>query len=92
VIRPERLLADGERPAAAQLGVGVTALQALERGERVERARDLGMLRPQHALVDGEGAAEQRLGLSVAALRGARAPSAVRVAATSDGRRERPRR
>ena len=66
--RPERLLADVERADPEWLGLGVRALDLVERGEVIEAGRDVRMHRPQRLLADVERADIERLGFGVRAL------------------------
>ena len=47
MIAPERLLADRQRALEQRLGIGITLLPLIERGEIVQRGSDLRQMEPE---------------------------------------------
>ncbi len=64
----ERFLSDHQRPLVERLGVGISALAAVERSQVVQRLRDIAMVGTEGFLADRQRALEERLGLGVSAL------------------------
>ena len=66
--RPERLLADRQRPLVGRFRRLVAAQEVVQRGEIVEVGRDLGMFRPERHLADRQRPPVERLRPLVTAL------------------------
>jgi hypothetical protein len=63
-----RLLANGHRALQERFGVSVTILIAVERGQVVQRLRDVRMIGTDRFLSQGQRPLEQRLGFGVTTL------------------------
>jgi hypothetical protein len=70
MVRPQRLLADGQRTLVERLGLGVLPLVVIKHGQTVEAPGHIGMVLPQRRLPDGQRLLVQRLRLEEKRTRG----------------------
>ncbi len=68
MVGAQHFLRDRECAPEERVGLGVAALDPVQRGQVVEALGDFGMLRPEHLLPDLQRALLEWLGLGVTAL------------------------
>jgi len=68
MLRPERLLPDGQGALMECTGFRIVALDAVDNSEIVENDCDIRMLRSELLLPDGQGTLIERFGLRIVPL------------------------
>ena len=68
MIAPGRCLASSQGALVQRLGLGVSALSALDQGEIVERGRHVGMGHAQRRLLNSQRTHGDRLGVGISGL------------------------